>query len=320
MRHHVVDLRSRPRIPRAALAAALAVATFVAVAPAAALRPRSALQGLDTAALDNLTGGKGAIDPASGVYRISMPRGDLHVRLGGVELQPRQGIASWVALQPAADGAVLMGDIVVLPGELDPVVSAALDNGLDVTGIHNHFVGEEPRVLYVHVAGHGTAEALATGIGKLLGALQLAHGRALPPVAAGGGAALDAKALDAALQTRGELTDGVYRASFAESVAMHGERLGAQMGVATWAAFGGSADHAVVDGDFAMREEEVRPVLVALRQGGISVVALHSHMLDEQPRLAFLHYWGAGSAADLAKTLRTALDAQRRAREAAERH
>jgi hypothetical protein len=316
MRHHV-DHR-RPRIRRAALAAA-AIA-LAAVAPAAALRPRTALQGLDTAALDSLTSGKGTIDPASGVYRVSVPRGDLHVRLGGVELQPRQGIASWVALQPAVDGAVLMGDVVVLAGELDPVVSAALDSGLEVTGIHNHFVGEEPRLLYVHVAGHGTAETLATAVGKLLGALQLAHGRALPALAAGGGAALDAKALDAALQTHGELTDGVYRAVFGESVAMHGERLGAQMGVATWAAFGGSADHAVVDGDFAMHEAEVRPVLLALRQGGISVVALHGHMLEEQPRLAFLHYWGTGAAGDLAKTLRAALDAQRHAREAAERH
>lgn len=312
MRHHLVS-----PLLRAAVAAALALAVL---APAAAIRPRSTLQGLDTTALDKLTGATGTLDPITGVYRVAAPRTDLHVKVGGIELRPRQGLASWVALQPAADGALLMGDVLVVPGELDGVVSAALGAGLDVTAIHNHFVGEEPRLLYVHVAGHDTAEKLATATGALLGALKSANGRALPAATAGGGAGLDAGALDDALQTHGELADGVYRATFAESTAMHGEHMGAAMGVATWAAFGGSADHAVVDGDFAMRDEEVRAVLVALRQGNISVVALHSHMLGEEPRLAFLHYWGTGAAVDLAKALRGALDAQRRAREAAERH
>jgi hypothetical protein len=190
-------------------------------------------------------------------------------------------------------------------------MSAALDAGLEVTGLHNHFLGDEPRVMFLHLGGHGDLDGLATAVGKVFAALAAARGRLLPTVDVDPArSALDATALARLLGASGELADGVYKVTIGRSTRMHGETLGAAMGVNTWAAFAGSAQQAVVDGDFAMDEAELQPVLKALRRAGISVVAIHNHMTGEDPRVVFLHYWGAGPAAELARGLRSALDAQ----------
>lgn len=190
-------------------------------------------------------------------------------------------------------------------------MSAALDNGLEVTALHNHFLGDSPRVMFMHVGGMGDQETLARAVGAVFAELKRPASKApkgadIDPAKT----ALDPAKLDAALGAKGRLADGVYKATLGLKTKMGGHEVGAAMGVNTWAAFAGSEEKAVVDGDFAMLEPQLQPVLRALRKAGISVVAIHSHMTGEEPRVLFLHYWGVGKAAELAAGLKSALDAR----------
>ncbi len=267
--------------------------------------------GLDTARIEQLTGAQGALDAKEGVFKVSVPRKDLAVRVGGARLNPRQGLTSWAAFQRAGESAMVMGDIVLLESEVDPVMSAALDAGLEVTALHNHFLWDEPRVMFMHIGGHGPADELATAVGKVFRTLEGARGRKAQTVDVDPArSALKTEEIAEILGARGDLADGVFKVTIAKTTRMHGETVGAAMGVNTWAAFAGGEHEAVVDGDFAMYEAEVQAVLKALRKAGISVVALHNHMIGEEPRVVFLHFWGTGPAADLARGLRSALDAQ----------
>ncbi len=266
--------------------------------------------GLDTAEIERLTGAKGSLDAASGVFKVSVPRNDLDVRVGGVRLHPRLGLTSWAAFQKAGDGAMVMGDMVLLEPQVNPVMSAALDNGLEVTALHNHFFGDEPKLMFMHIGGHGAVHDLATAVGKVFRAAAEKPPAAPRTEIDPAKTALDAAKIEALLGAKGELKDGVLRFTFGRTTRMHGETAGAAMGVNTWAAFAGGDAQAVVDGDFAMEECELQTVLKALRKGGIDVVAIHNHMTGEEPRIVFLHYWGVGPAARLAEVLRSALDAQ----------
>jgi len=284
------------------------VLAFPAVAPSAP--PAS---GLDTGLIERLTGAKGALDAASGVFKVSVPRTDLQVHVGGIRLSPRLGLTSWAAFQKAGDGAMVMGDLVLLEPQVNPVMSAALDSGLEVTALHNHFFGDEPKVMFMHIGGHGTVQDLASAVGKVLRVaaetLPAKQAIEIDPAQT----SLDAAKLETALRSKGELKDGVLRLTFGKTTRMHGETVGAAMGVNTWAAFAGSDAKAIVDGDFAMEVRELQAVLKALRKAGIEVVAIHNHMTGEEPRIVFLHYWGVGPAAGLAQGLRSALDAQENA-------
>jgi Domain of Unknown Function (DUF1259) len=269
-----------------------------------------AAQSLDTALIERLTGAKGALDAPTGVFKVSVPRTDVGVHVGGIRLQPRLGLTSWAAFQKVGDGAMVMGDMVLLEPQVNAVISAALDHGLEVTALHNHFLGDEPKVMFLHIGGHGSVQELATAVGKVFRAVA-----ETPPAAPRveidpARSALDAAKIEAVLGAKGDLKDGVFRFTFGKPARMHGETVGAAMGVNTWAAFAGSEAQAVVDGDFAMEERELQAVLKALRKGGIDIVAIHSHMTGEEPRIVFLHYWGVGPAARLAQALRSALDAQ----------
>lgn len=284
------------------LAAALAAgATGAGAAPAT----------LDTARIETLTGARGQLDAASGVFKVSVPRDDLAVRAPGVALTPALGLTSWAAFQPIEGGAMVMGDLVLTQEQVSPVMGAALDAGLEVTALHNHFLSESPRVMFMHVGGMGDPAALATAVGKVFtemrrsaGAREAAQSPAIDPART----TLDPRKIDAVLGRRGTLQGGVYKVVVGRSTTMHGAKLGSAMGVNTWAAFAGSDDHAVVDGDFAMLEGELQGVLKALRAGGIDVVAIHQHMTNEEPRILFLHYWGIGPTQVLARGLRAALD------------
>jgi hypothetical protein len=266
--------------------------------------------GFDTALIERLAGAKGVLDAASGVFKVSVPRTDLKARVGGVRLHPRLGLTSWAAFQKAGDGAMVMGDLVLLESQVNPVMSVALDSGLEVTALHNHFFGDAPKVMFMHIGGHGSVQKLASSVGKVFRAAgetpQAAPDVEIDPART----SLDAAKTEAALRAKGELKEGVLRFTFGKTARMHGEAVGAAMGVNTWAAFAGSDAQAVVDGDFAMEERELQPVLRALRKAGIDVVAIHNHMTGEDPRIVFLHYWGTGPAAHLAQGLRSALDAQ----------
>jgi hypothetical protein len=267
--------------------------------------------GLDTAAIEKLTGAKGALDTKEGVFKVSLPRGDIAATAAGVHLTPPLGLTAWAAFTRAGKHTMVMGDIVLLEDQVNPVMSAALDAGLEVTALHNHFFWDTPKVMFMHVGGMGDQKDLASGIGKVFARLKETSGgkgevlRAdLDPART----SLAPAKIEAVLKYKGNLKDGVYKVVIGRSTKMGGHNVGKAMGVNTWAAFVGSDDKALVDGDFAMLESEVQPVLKALRGGGIDVVAIHNHMTGESPRIIFLHFWGIGSTETLAKTLRAALD------------
>jgi len=292
---------------KALLSTAFAVSLAV---PAAAQAPKAG-GGLDTARIEQLTGAKGKLDEKEGAFKVSVPRTDLAVNVAGVRLTPPLGLTSWASFMRAGDREMVMGDLVLLEDQVNPVMSAALDNGLEVTALHNHFFGDTPKVMFMHIGGSGDESALATAVGKVFARIKdTSGGRGETPAADIDPAksTLDPAKIDAVLGHKGDLAGGVYKVVVGRTTRMHGHAVGATMGVNTWAAFAGSDDKAVVDGDFAMLEPELQGVLKALRAAGIAVVAIHQHMAGEQPRIVFLHYWGVGPASDLAKGLRAALD------------
>jgi hypothetical protein len=282
---------------------ALALAVFVSTlaASAGAVQP-------DADLIARLTGVQPEVK--DGVVKISVPRDDLTVAVDGVRMRPFQGLTSWAAFQAGGERTLLMGDLTLTEAEVAPAMSAALDAGLEVTALHNHFLFDQPRVFFMHIGGTGTTEQLAGAVRRTLDA---AHGaprsRKAPAVPAT--STIDAKPLEEILGASGQAKDGMVKFVFGRKTSMHGAEVGPAMGVNTWAAFAGSPRAAVVDGDFAVLEGELQGVLKALRAAGIEVVAIHSHMTHEQPRIVFLHYWATGPADALARGLRSALDTQR---------
>jgi hypothetical protein len=210
---------------------------------------------------------------------------------------------------------MVMGDLVLFEDEVNPVMSALLDNGVEVTALHNHFFFDKPRVYFMHIEGEGDVDQLGKGVKAAMDAEKGIRAKAVQPATAFGApppkgpSHIDAAKLDGIFGVKGQAKDGMYKATMGRKTkAPCGCTIGKAMGVNTWAAFGGSDDNAVVDGDFAVAEGELQSVLKALRAGGINVVAIHSHMTGESPRILFLHYWGRGKAADLAATVKKALD------------
>jgi hypothetical protein len=270
--------------------------------------------GLDTARIERLTGAKGKFDAKEGVFKVSMPRSDLRVTAAGVRLTPAMGLTSWAAFKRAGGQTMVMGDQVLLEDQVNPVMSVALQNGLEVTALHNHFLWDSPRVMFMHIGGMGSEAKLAAAVGKIFAKIRVTsggHGETPKANLDGSRTTLDPAKIEAVLGAVGELKDGVYKVVIGRSTKMHGHPIGNNMGVNTWAAFVGSDDRAVVDGDFAMMESELQNVLKALRAAGINVVSIHQHMVGETPRIMFLHYWGVGPTTVLARGLRAALDQTR---------
>jgi Domain of Unknown Function (DUF1259) len=249
----------------------------------------------------------------NGVAKVSAPRSDVAVTVDGVKMQPFQGFTSWAAFTGDGAKAVVMGDLTLTEDQVSPVMDAALNSGLEVTALHNHFSFDRPRILFMHIAGTGSTEQLATGVRKALDAIKEASARAEtfggPPIPVEN--TIDAKPLETILGASAQAKDGMAKFVFAKRTTAHGVDLGAEMGVNTWVAFAGSSQAAVADGDFAMLESELQPVLRALRAARINVVAIHSHMTHEQPRIMFLHFWGKGAAEDLARGIKAARATQR---------
>ncbi len=266
---------------------------------------------LDVALIERLTGAKGSLDEKEGVFKVSAPRSDLGVSVAGTRMTPPLGLTSWAAFQRAGDRVMVMGDLVLLEDQVSPVMSAALDSGLEVTALHNHFLWDTPKVMFMHVAGMGDQAALAGAVGKVFTRIrETSSGRGEAPKADVDPArtTLNPSRIEAVLGSKGDLADGVYKVVIGRTLRMHGQEAAGTMGVNTWAAFAGSNERAIVDGDFAVLESELQDVLRALRSSGIHVVAIHNHMTAEQPRMLFLHYWGVGPTEDLARALRAALD------------
>jgi hypothetical protein len=273
-----------------------------------AAAPHASAATLDTARIELLTGAKGKLDRTANVFKVSVPRSDLAVTVGGVKLTPPSGLTSWAAFEPAGSEFMVMGDMVLTEDQVNPTMSAALDNGLEVTALHNHFLGESPRVMFMHIGGSGNLDHLAGAVGKVFASTK-EPGVPVPTANIDPAQTqLDGDKLAAVLGHHGDMGSGVYKVTIGRTAGMHGHAIGSTMGINTWAAFSGTNDLAVVDGDFAMTEAELQPVLKALRHAGIDIVAIHQHMTNEEPRIMFLHYWGVGPAEDLARGLRAALD------------
>jgi hypothetical protein len=269
---------------------------------------------LDTARIEQATGMKGMYNQAENVYKISKPRANL-TAVDGWKIPPFLGTSSYAAFTPAGAGKVLvMGDNVLLEDEVGPAMNAALENGLEVTALHNHFFFDQPKVYFMHIDGMGDTATIAAAVKKVLDAPdRIRSGQAAPatkyassPVAAE--SHITGAPLETILGKKGEANNGMFKVSFGRPVKMHGINAGDAMGVNTWAGFAGTDDQAMVDGDFAVLEDELQPVLKSLRKSGINIVAIHQHMTHETPRLIFFHYWGQGKALDLAKAVRAAIN------------
>jgi uncharacterized protein DUF1259 len=269
---------------------------------------------LDTTTIERLTGAKGELSEREGVFKVSVPRKDLDVHIAGVKMTPPLGLTSWAAFQKAGDQAMVMGDVVVLEDQVNLVMSVALESGLEVTALHNHFFWDVPKVMFMHIDGLGDQAALAKAVGNVFGKItETSGGKGETPQIELDSmqTSLDPKPIEDLLGVKGQLAGGVYKVTIGRTTKLHGYEVGSTMGVNTWAAFAGSDERAIVDGDFIVFDHELQPVLKALRGAHIHIVAIHHHMVGESPHTVFLHYWGVGSIRDLAKGVKAALDAQR---------
>jgi hypothetical protein len=268
-------------------------------------------QDIDWQKVDDAFGRKAAV-VAGDVHRYGFPRTDLTVTLDGVTIKPALALGGWVAFKPMGGEVMAMGDLVLLETEIKPVMTKMIENGLDITAVHNHLLRGSPATFYMHIGGHGDPVKLATAIRAALAESKTpltAPAPASPPPAID----LDTVQLDQIIGVKGQPNGGVYQFGVPrrDPVTEAGMTLApvGPLGVATAIGFqptGGG--NAAITGDFVMIASEVNPVIKALRAGGIEVTALHSHMLDEQPRLFFMHFWANDDAIKLAKALRTALD------------
>ncbi len=253
-----------------------------------------------------------------GVVRIAWARNDVAVKVDGMPLQPFAGLGSWAAFTATPHGAMVMGDTVVFQDEVTPAMDAAFASGLEVTALHNHFFYDEPKVYFMHIGGRGDPEKLAAAVKDVWDAIKKVRQEHAQPATRFPGdepraGKIEAGAIEQVLGHKSETQKGVVKVTTGREGAMHGTKVGGPMGLTTWAAFSGSDDLAAVDGDFIMTAEEVQPVLHALRKAGIHIVALHNHMIGEQPAFFFTHFWGKGPAQELARGVKAALDAQKEA-------
>jgi len=264
---------------------------------------------LDTPKIDQITGLKGKMNEKEGVYKITFPRNDVKVVVDGWTMPPFMGLGTWAAFTATKDGVIVMGDTVLFEDEVSAAMSTALDNGLNVTALHNHFFFDHPKVYFMHIEGEGAVDKLAGAVRKVYDAAKQIRSANPNPKDSFGAELLPEKSsitaapLNEIFGAQGESKDGMLKFTFGRPATMHGVKIDNTMGVNTWAAFAGSDDNAVVDGDFAVTEDELQPTVRSLLKEKINIVAIHQHMTHEQPRMVFFHYWGRGRAKDLAQAI-----------------
>jgi hypothetical protein len=266
-------------------------------------------QSLDAGKLDQILGLKGTVK--AGEYKVSIPQRDINVKVDGFRITPPMGLTTWVGFSPTQDGAMVMGDIVLTEDEVGPVEKTAIDQGLNVTGLHNHFVRDDRKVMYMHIGGMGPTEKMAKSVRAVLDKVNQsrrtnpAEGKSEPVKNE-----INTAKIESILGQKGETSEGVLKFVIGRpdvKLTDHGMPVSSFMGFNTWAAFQGTEDKAAVAGDFTMLDREVEPVIRALVEHGIEVVAVHNHMVTENPRIFFLHYWGNGPADKLAEGLKAAI-------------
>jgi hypothetical protein len=265
---------------------------------------------LDIATIEKITGMKGKEN--KGQYKITVAQNDLNVMVDGFKIIPAMGLGSWVAFTPSSEGAMIMGDIILTETDLAPFQQEIIRQGLTITAIHNHFIRNHPNVMYMHIGGMGKTDEMASKVKAVFDKVTELRGK--NPSSASADSVentIDTKKLDGILGYKGEMSKGVYKYTISRpdvNLKEHGLPVTSFAGFNTWAAWQGTEEKAAVAGDFTMLENEVAPVIKALIENGIEVVALHNHMIHEQPRIFFLHYWGVGPADKLAKGLKEALN------------
>jgi len=265
---------------------------------------------LDIASIEKITGMKGKEN--HGQYKITVPQNDLNVTVDSFKIIPAMGLGSWVAFTPSSEGTMIMGDIVLTETDLGPFEQEVIRQGLTISAIHNHFLRNHPTVMFMHIGGMGKTDLMAQRVKAIFDKVTQLRGK--NPASAPADSVentIDIKKLDAIIGRKGEMSKGVYKYTIGRpdvDLKEHGLAVTSFGGFNTWAAWQGTEDRAAVAGDFTMLENEVEPVIKALIENGIEVVALHNHMVHEQPRIFFLHYWGVGPAGKLAKGLKAALD------------
>ena len=268
---------------------------------------------LDTARIDQLTGLKGKMNEKEGVYKVTLPRNDVKIFVDGWTMPPFMGLGTWAAFTSTQNGAMVMGDTVLFEDEVNAAMSTALDNGLNVTALHNHFFFDRPKVYFMHIEGEGGADQLAGAVRKVYDKIKEIRAASPQPKESFGANALpdknsiSADPLNQIFAMKGEENNGMVKFSIGRLATMHAVKIDNAMGVNTWAAFAGSDDNAIVDGDFAVTEDELQPVLKSLRKDKINIVAIHQHMTHEEPRIMFFHYWGRGRAKELANAVKGGL-------------
>ncbi len=279
---------------------------------------------LDTNLIQRVTSLTGKMNTEEGVFKVTSPRNDVKVSVDKWQMPPFMGLTSWAAFTAGKEQpTMVMGDLVLFQDEVNSVMSAALDNGLSVTALHNHFFFDDPKVYFMHIGGEGKTETLAQGVKAALDTVKKLRRENPTPAKAFLGDipaqnSISAEPLQQILNQKGEAKDGMFKAVIGRKAKMPcGCEVGKEMGVNTWAAFAGTDANAVVDGDFAVLEDELQQVLKSLRKGGINIVAIHHHMTHENPRHIFLHYWGKGKATDLAAAVNEALTAQSKVQQSA---
>lgn len=280
---------------------------------------RLAAAPLDTNRLEQLTGLKGTFNAVEGTFKVTAPRTDVKVAVDGWNMPPFMGLTTWAAfVEGKKEEAMVMGDLVLLQDEVNPVMSVLFAHGVGVTALHNHFFFDEPKVFFMHIAGEGPADKLAGGVQVALAKQkEIRAANPTPGKLFGNGFApeknaITSTALEAVFGAKAQTKDGMAKFVFGRPAKMAcGCEVNKEMGVNTWAAFAGTDDNALVDGDFVATEDDLQTVLRSLRASGINIVAIHHHMTGETPRYLFLHYWGKGGAASLATSLKQAMDAQK---------
>ncbi len=251
-----------------------------------------------------------------GVVRIGWVRSDVATTIDGMAFPPTAGLGSWAAFAPVSDGAMVMGDTVVFQDEINPAIDAAFSHGLNITALHNHFAFDNPQVYFMHIGGRGDAKKLAAGVKAMWDAIKAVRKQAPRPALTFPGPTVVPGTLDAAEISRltghsaKDKPGGVIKIAIPRQASVGGLHFNGNMGLTTWAAFTGTPELAAIDGDIAMTAREVQPVLRALRAAHINIVALHNHMIGEDPSYYFVHYWGKGRVAKLAKGFRAVLGAQ----------
>jgi hypothetical protein len=282
---------------------------FIAVAISLAM-VASGSAALDSAKIDEITGLKGKLNEKEGVYKATFPRSDVKVAIDGWTMPPFMGLGTWAAFTETNNGAMVMGDTVLFEDEVKAAMSAALDNGLNVTALHNHFFFDHPKVYFMHIEGEGAVDKLAGAVRKVYDAAKQIRALNPQPKDSFGAPPLPQKnsisadPLNQIFGMAGEVNNGMVKFTIGRPAKMHGTNIAKDMGVNTWAAFAGSDDNAIVDGDFAVTEDELQPVLKSLLKDKINIVAIHQHMTHEEPRIMFFHYWGRGPAKDLANAVK----------------